>query len=159
MLFCLQCNPHAILHAVIEGAWRRPYSPCMSLHTEPTLILPEVVCCPDTNARFLLDSSEISTHLASFCWDVRWWHSPVAQITSIHDQPARNQCHNRNESLTLFQNTPKWSLVILWLATACRDGNVNRIDQNHWIMVATWHSCIKKKKSIFSLGGAKQRQI
>lgn len=145
MLFCLQCNPHAIPHAVIEGAWRRPYSPCMSLHTEPTLILPEVVCCPDTNTRFPLDSSEISTNFESFFWDTRCdihlkhrWHP------SMTSQPAINQCYNQNESLTLSQHTWLKSLVILRLATACRDGNVNRIDQNHWIMVASWHSCRTK---------------
>lgn len=49
MRFCLWCNPHAIPHAVIEGAWRRrPCWPCMTLHTEPPAILTEGACCPET---------------------------------------------------------------------------------------------------------------
>lgn len=39
ILFCLKCNPHAIPHADIKGAWRRPYWPCMTIqHTQPPLV-------------------------------------------------------------------------------------------------------------------------
>lgn len=34
ILVRLKCNPHAIPHADIKGAWRRPYWPCMTFqHT------------------------------------------------------------------------------------------------------------------------------
>lgn len=39
ILVRLKCNPHAIPHADIKGAWRRPYWPCMTFqaHWKPAL--------------------------------------------------------------------------------------------------------------------------
>lgn len=43
ILVRLKCNPHAIPHADIKGAWRRPYWPCMTFHStqEPAFLRPD----------------------------------------------------------------------------------------------------------------------
>lgn len=46
ILVRLKCNPHAIPHADIKGAWGRPYWPCMTFHSTQEPAFPQ----PDSDA-------------------------------------------------------------------------------------------------------------
>lgn len=155
MLFCLQCNPHAIPHAVIEGAWRRrPYWPCMTLHTEPPPSLPEVAllswnCCM-ISIWFQWNINK--QHTLALLWDVRCGDIDLGmQMTQTDNQLSSRSCPERTacrRPLTLFYR----------LNPPHSDKPQQLRDQNGFqpSKLASWHCCIKtlmdlrkrKKKSL-----------
>lgn len=122
MYICLQCNPHAIPHAVIEDAWRRPYWSCMSLWPAIQIIMyyfhPISVKHQMTTPPHFYGSD---IHLQR-----RWRPTIVCQknISTLKE----------SHSITTGQTKP--GLATLQPATACRHGNVNRINLNHGCKLA-----------------------